>query len=48
MNTIEEVKRVTMEERPHLIKLVQNKTLKTLTHHVNTILHDLIPEDLPL
>ena len=48
LNTIEEVKRVTMEERPHLIKLVQNKTLKTLTHHVNTILHDLIPEDLPL
>ena len=46
VNTIEEVKRINFNSRPRLIKLMQNKTLKTLTQQVNSILQDLIAVDI--
>ena len=48
MNTIEEVKRINFSERPRLIKLISNKTLKTLTITVNTIIDELIPVETPI
>ena len=48
MNTIEEIRPMSMDERPRLIKLVENKKFKTLLHKVNQCIHDLTPGDLTI
>ena len=48
MNTIEYVRTMKMEDRPCLIKLVQNKKFKTLRHSVDRCLHELFPGDLAI
>ena len=46
MNVIEEVKYISMAERPNLIKLIQNKKLKDLIKEVNYVLGQLTPNDI--
>ena len=48
MNTIELVRAMKMEDRPSLIKLVQNKKFKTLRHSVDKCLDDLFPGDMSI
>ena len=49
MNTIEEVKHISMADRPNnLIKLVQNKKLKDCIKEVNYVLDQLTPNDIPI
>ena len=46
MNTIELVRSMSMDERPRLIKLFENKKFKSVLHDVNQALHELTPDDL--
>lgn len=48
MNTIEEVKLMSMSDRPKLIKLIENKQFKTLLKRVDHILQNLISIDIPI
>lgn len=48
INTIEEVKNMSMKNRPKLIKLVENKQFKTMLKQVNFIMNDIIEIDVPL
>ena len=46
MNVIEEVRNMSMKERPRLINIIQNKTFKVKLSQVNNILQNLILEDI--
>ena len=48
MNTIEEVRSMKMEDRPRLIKLVENKNFKTPLHSVNGVVDELFPGELTI
>ena len=46
MNVIEEVRNMSMKERPRLINMIQNKAFKAKLSQVNKILPNLILEDI--
>ena len=47
-NSIEEIKGMTFEDRPPLIKIFENKDFKHLLSKIDSILPELISDDVPI